>query len=167
MIAFAAHPDPVVEFFARNIWLVPIAIPISMVAWWCFVGYLVGMISGWSRLAERYRAIVPFEGEKRRFQSARMRYLSNYNNCLTVGVNMQGLYLGTLFLFRVGHTQLLVPWQDISLQQKKEWLGATYELRFAQVPDIYVKVNQRLGEWIKSHSLAGSSVVLAPPPPIG
>jgi len=44
-----------------------------------------------------------------------MRWMMGYNNCLIIGADPTGLYLATVFLFRVGHQRLLVPWHEISV----------------------------------------------------
>ena len=54
-------------------------------------------------------------------QSGRMRWLTNYNNMLTLGVSPEGLYLASMFLFRFMHPPLLVPWSEIRVRRKKGW----------------------------------------------
>jgi hypothetical protein len=48
--------------------------------------------------------------------------LANYNNVLTLGVNQQGLYLASMFLFRFMHPPLLVPWSEIKVRRSKGWV---------------------------------------------
>lgn len=76
--------------------------------------------------------------------------MMEYNNCLTIGSSSQGLYLAVLFFFRVGHPPLLVPWQDISVRMGKTLWWKWTEFRFRQAPGVYLKINARLGEEIKS-----------------
>lgn len=158
MLALAAK-DPVDAFIRANPWV----FPVFFVLLWCVVGYVVSRFSGWSELAERYRAQAPFEGEVWRFQSAQMRYMMNYNNCLTFGASSEGLYLATLFLFRLGHPPLLVPWGELEIQQEKRFFFVGYTLRFRQVPGVRMWVRAKLGERIveASRSRAGG-VRLAP-----
>ena len=49
-------------------------------------------------------------------QSAAMRWLTHYNNVLTVGADSEGLFLVPFFLFRVGHPPLFVPWAEITAE---------------------------------------------------
>ena len=65
---------------------------IAIVAW-LVVGFGVGLITGWASLAQRYCCEERFSGKRLRFRSAGTRYLSHYSNCLTLGVNPQGLFL--------------------------------------------------------------------------
>jgi hypothetical protein len=80
---------------------------------WAGVSYLLSKFGGWSRLAEYYRFESDFAGERWKHQSASMRLGVNYNNVLTIGVSSTGVLLEVLFLFRVGHPPLFIPWSDI------------------------------------------------------
>jgi CRP-like cAMP-binding protein len=55
-------------------------------------------------------------------QSGQMRFLTNYNNVLTLGVSPEGLFLASMFLFRFMHPPLLIPWSEIKVQRKKGWI---------------------------------------------
>jgi len=136
--------DPVDEFLRAYPWVVPLLV----VGWGCLVMQLVARLSGWSRLAEQYRATQPFQGEKWRFQSINMRYLSHYNGCVTFGADLQGLYVAVLFFFRVGHPPLLIPWGELEIQPKDRWMMSGYELRFLRVPGVTMWVRRNLGEKI-------------------
>ncbi|MBZ5646243.1 MAG: hypothetical protein LAN37_03350 [Acidobacteriia bacterium] len=144
MIIATAAKGPVDEFLRANPWV----IPLFVVAWGWLVISLVARLSGWSLLAERYGANAPFEGEKWYFQSVQMRYLSHYNNCLTFGGNAQGLYVAMFFLLRAGHPPLLIPWEELEIEPKKRFFVTGYELRFRQVPGVYMWVWAKLGEKI-------------------
>ena len=77
--------------------------PLSLVVLWLVITALVGYISGWTTLAKHFRLTSEFVGQRWRMQSAQMRWLANYNNCLTLGSNDSGLYLSILPLFRFRH----------------------------------------------------------------
>ena len=158
-IAFAAR-GPVDAWLRANPWV----IPLFVVAWGWLVTAGIARLSGWSRLAELYRATQPFEGEKWRFQSIRMRYLSHYNNCLTFGADAQGLYIAMLFLLRAGHPPLLIPWSELEIRPKDYFLMGGYELSFPRVPGITVWVRRDLGEKIARAAGQGSSGVRVAPP---
>jgi len=89
---------------------------------WVVSGFLVGLASGWQILAERYRTELEYPVHRRRMQSAQMRALIGYNNVLTLGSDMEGIYLGMPFLFRIGHPRLFVPWAEIEIEAPKRWL---------------------------------------------
>jgi hypothetical protein len=108
----------------------------------------IARISDWATLASFYRFSGSFMGERWRFQSADLRWKMGYNNCLTIGANGSGLYLSVFFLFRLGHSNLFVPWADISVSIKRGFFHTLMEFRFRQAPTIPFRVSERLGQRI-------------------
>lgn len=144
ILAAIAARGPVDAWLRANPWI----IPVFVLAWGWFVINGVARLSGWSRLAEQYRANQPFQGEKWRFQSVQMRYLSHYNNCVTFGADFQGLYIAMFFLVRPGHPPLLIPWEELEIRPKQRFFMTGYELSFPRVPGVIMWVTPRLGEKI-------------------
>jgi hypothetical protein len=97
-------------------------LPVFAAAWFAITGLLAHM-SGWARLAKRYRAERTEEGERFRFVSGSLwnRALPvNYGNCLFVTLNPIGIRLSILFPFRFQSPPLFVPWTDVvSVTQKR------------------------------------------------
>jgi hypothetical protein len=125
-----------------------VVILLFVICTWMVVNLVVGLISGWSELARNYRATQGFVGRSWRFQSARFRWLTGYNNVLTVGANPQGLYLAVFPLFRIGHPPLFIPWQDVSVRPGRTLGFDIYKLDFRQAPSIHLQVRQSLGKRI-------------------
>jgi hypothetical protein len=96
--------------------------PIYFLCLWFLIASVVSFVGGWFSLSRLYRTRLPFDGTKWRRQSGRMRWLTNYNNVLTLGVSPQGLYLATMFLFRFMHPPLLIPWSEIKVLRRKGWV---------------------------------------------
>jgi hypothetical protein len=96
--------------------------PIYFLCLWSLVAMIVSFVGGWFSLAKLYRTRVPFHGAKWTMQSGQMRFLTNYNNVLTLGVSPEGLFLASMFLFRFMHPPLLIPWSEIKVQRKKGWI---------------------------------------------
>lgn len=92
---------------------------------WCFTCYLLSKMSGWQALAEKYAARGRYSGETHSWQSCRMGFCS-YRNCLTVGVNHQGLYLAVMPIFALGAEPLLIPWHAVSALSRKKIFFMTY-----------------------------------------
>jgi len=80
---------------------------------------VISFIGGWTTLAKRFRLRKPFVGQRWTGQSGQMRWIAGYGNCLTLGASPEGLYLATMLLFRFRHPPLLVPWNEISLAQRR------------------------------------------------
>ncbi len=117
------------SFLQAYPWL-PLAI---FFLWWCFVVWLVGKISGWQELAEKYPGGSQLDDPMVRWkwwQSVSMRAHCNYNNCLILGISPKGLALRMPFVFRVGHPPILLPWQAIeSAEAGQTWWIKTLRLQ--------------------------------------
>jgi hypothetical protein len=115
---------------------------------WIALSILIARLSGWARLARHYRAEAPLDGTRFRFQSAGMRFATNYGGCLTVGVNRRGLYLAVWLLFRIGHPSLFIPWRDITMTERKKFFMQQVVFRFTCCPSIPFIINKRLADKI-------------------
>lgn len=78
---------------------------------WSLIIGLISVISGWQRLAQRYRATLPPSGKVWRWQYGMIGW-AGYNGVLTLTANNQGLFMETLWLFGFGHPRLFIPWQE-------------------------------------------------------
>lgn len=119
-----------------------------LLAVWLAMGLVISVVGGWSRLAEAYRFGGAFEGEKRGWQSASLRYYTNYNFSLTIGVGPQGLYLAGPWVFRAGHPPLLIPWTELWVERPARE-GASVTLRARRAPDIPIRISPRLFERLR------------------
>jgi hypothetical protein len=115
---------------------------------WIALSILIAKLSGWARLARHYRTGTPRDGVRFRFQSAGMRFGTNYGGCLTVGVNRMGLYLAVWFLFRIGHPPLLIPWRDITMTERKKFFIQQVVFQFARCSAIPFIIGKRLADKI-------------------
>ncbi|MFZ0773024.1 MAG: hypothetical protein WCA49_22580 [Candidatus Sulfotelmatobacter sp.] len=123
--------------------------PLYFLCLWMLVGAIVSLVGGWFSLARVYRTQVAFTGAKWRMQSARMRWLMNYNNVLTIGANPQGLYLASMFLFRFMHPPLLVPWSEIKVRSKKGWVFEYVTFTMGHELAIPLRIRGTLGAKLK------------------
>lgn len=115
---------------------------------WLTIGYAVALLSGWRSLAEHYRTDRPFPGHKRWMQSAKLRLGAGYNNALTLGSDADGIYMAVLFLFRMGHPPLFIPWGDIQIDEPKRFLFLMSR-KFRLGPDgIPLRVREPLAQFL-------------------
>ncbi|MBX9628446.1 MAG: hypothetical protein K2X82_31910 [Gemmataceae bacterium] len=128
-------------------WAVVVLAVLGFAAWWCFVLWLVGVLSGWGRLTRHYRSAAPYHGKVRHFRSAKIGW-SNYSGCLDLGTNPDGLYLGVFPLFRPGHPPLFVPWADVSATPTRGLILPYLDLRFEKAPGVAVRLSAALGREI-------------------
>ena len=86
----------------------------ASLALWVFILRVVATLGGWRDLAAVYRVDqLPADVPRLRLRSLRLRRYFSYNNGITLAVDDRGLYLSVLFLLRVGHPTLHIPWEDL------------------------------------------------------
>ena len=79
---------------------------------WMGVLTLLSRMGGWHGLAREFPAtgrIQDTNSKMHRWCSARMSFLVNYNNCLTLIVGDRGLYMRTNIFLRFAHRPILIP----------------------------------------------------------
>jgi hypothetical protein len=158
------------EWFSN---ILPFFIPFFIVGWWILITYWIALISGWRLLAQRYRMQGTFLGQKWGMQSARMRWVSGYNNALTVGADETGLFIVPFILFRAWHPALFIPWVEITAQDKTDLIFfKSVELTLGRSEEIPFKIRIKLAAKLQAAAGPGwpagyNRALAAPPPPIG
>jgi hypothetical protein len=129
-------------------WVFNTLLIFALICWWAFVLNVLGFMSGWWSLAKAYPHTGHFDGKLRRFRSLKLNWV-NVNGAVTIGTNAEGLYLAMFVLFRPGHPPVFIPWEDVSAKVVKGWLWMQYlELRFAKVPNLRMRISEKLGRQI-------------------
>jgi len=123
---------------------------------WAGMAFLFATVSGWRTLAGAYRFDGEIDGERWGSKSASIG-LVNYNRCLTFGSATDGLHIKPSWFFRLAHPPLFIPWSDVTAAQDKGWIFRYLDFRFAQAPEIRVRVSERLGTSLLS--AAGRSLM--------
>jgi hypothetical protein len=111
----------------------PALFPFVFIAAWVAVTGMVSFLGGWSQLARQYRtpAAVRLDLDLTyRLRSLQLRRLAlmpaTYSGCVTVGFAPAGLYLAPLFVFRLFHPPLLIPWGAISSLDEGSFLWSRW-----------------------------------------
>jgi len=128
----------------------PLPVLVFFVTAWFLLSARASWIGGWSALSRTYRTQTPFVGTKWTLQRAQMRWRTNYNNALTLGVNPQGLYLAIVFLFRFRHPPLLIPWSDIKVRRSSGWLFDYVILTLGHETAIPLKISKSLAASLRA-----------------
>jgi hypothetical protein len=110
------------EFIQHHPVLFAVGFAVYFVVLWAAVSCIVSLTGGWWGLAQRYRTERPFPAHKRRMQNGQMRLAVGYHNVLTLASDAEGIYLGVVFLFRLGHPRLFLPWTGVEIEAPKRWL---------------------------------------------
>ena len=125
-------------------WFLPL-FPVFFAGMWVAVSVILSFAGGWRALSRAYPVSLPPSGRSFNLKSGRLG-MTNYNGCLRFVAGAPGLGLSILFLFRVGHPPLFVPWSDVSVEFRKAWLGAWADFSFAKCPGVRLRVSRGLGE---------------------
>jgi len=123
---------------------------------WAIVSILRAIIGGWIKLARSYgisRSVRPRDGvvRKWRLQTAYMRWLTTYGNCLTFCADSNQLFISTGWLFRIGHAPLIIPWDEVTAVRGKGLLKHIVELRFKRAPSIPIRIGRILYERLEQN----------------
>ena len=118
--------------------------PILFIGLWCCVSFILSKFGGWSSLAKQYPCTENFNGKKSYFRSIKMGLVS-YSGCVTVGANSSELYLGVMFLFRIGHKPIKIPLAEIT---GKKIEGIIFDYVILNIKNIIIKIPKELAEKI-------------------
>ncbi|MBW2259353.1 MAG: hypothetical protein JRF18_02705 [Deltaproteobacteria bacterium] len=125
-------------------WFGPYLFPPLFILLWIGVCHFVAFRGGWKELASVYTSTPGFIGTRYHFQSGRMCGGMNYNNMLTVGTDVYALYLSVFSLFSIGHSPICIPWEEISANFQKGFLGRSVKLEFRRCPNVHIIIGERL-----------------------
>lgn len=101
-------------------------------------------LSGWSVLAETYRFLGQFEGQRWRFVSAWMGAkgrLVRFRSCLNVGTNKNGLFLSFFSPFNLIARDVFVPWEDITVNRYEGVLTDYFDFHFRDAPNVTLRLS--------------------------
>ena len=105
--------------------------PIFFIGMFVFVIFFLSK-KGWSDLVSQYQFEGNFEGDRVGIISAAINGV-NYNNCLLLKYNHEGFYLRPVFMFRLFHKPILIPWKAIKdIRDKKLLFTQLKELVIGQ-----------------------------------
>src|SRR6266700_1270862 len=95
------------------VYIVPL-FPVLFVGLWITVCMFIGIVSGWSGLAKRFKCETAPYGEIKTagpfFYSVYTRFWGHYSSVIRLTAAEDALYLSVLVLFRAGHPPLRIPW---------------------------------------------------------
>jgi hypothetical protein len=92
---------------------------------WVGITAVLSVVGGWGELGRRFPATTRPDGETFSFVSGALNagmLPVGYGNCLFVTVGSAGVRLSVLFLFRILHPPLLIPWTAIeAVTRERHW----------------------------------------------
>jgi len=92
-----------------QVFLVLLLIPVALL----LMSYLLSFVSGWHWLAKKYRVNEEPHGESFIWLDA---WVDNtpYRGMLNIHLTPKGMFVSVIFLFRLSHPTLFIPWNDIN-----------------------------------------------------
>lgn len=133
-----------------NYWLLnaPYAFAVFVVAFWCLVCFVISLFSGWLTLARRFgKQTEPYGDTKSArpfFYTVYMRFWCHYNSVIRITVAEDAVYLSVIFLFRVGHSPLRIPWNEIRISETKWFFRGCIVLTCGEPERIPVRISVRM-----------------------
>jgi len=110
--------------------LLPLGFLVGFPLIWIGVCLLSSVVSGWRRLASRYRATMPPTGQRISVRFALIGF-ARYRGIVTAHISHEGLRLSVLKIFP-GHAPLFFPWSDIHVERVSQPLigppGVTFRV---------------------------------------
>ncbi len=131
---------------------IPYWFPFIFLGLWLAMNGLMAVLSGWSRLAEQFRAKHQPSGERFTRQIVSVGFVRE-NGATNLIVSVEGLFLSSFILFRFLRPPVLIPWRFIRVARQKKilWLQR-YVLDLASVTTITVKrtAYQAIEQYVQS-----------------
>jgi hypothetical protein len=128
--------------------LATLIIVIIFIAFWCAIGYLVGFLTGWLALARRFIKQSEPYGEIRSagpfFYTVYMRFWGHYSSVIRLTAASDALYASVLFLFRIGHPPLRIPWDEIRFGRTKFFFRTNIVLTLGNAEKIPMRISLRM-----------------------
>jgi hypothetical protein len=115
---------------------------------WIFATIASSSCSGWHGLSKRFRKQSEPRGETRKagpfFCGAYGRFWTDYSHVIRMTVAEDALYLSVLFLFRLGHPPLCIPWKEIKISRTRFMWQRYVVLTLGEQEHIPLRLSERV-----------------------
>lgn len=126
----------------------PYIFPIFFITLWSVISYVVSMFSGWITLSYRFRKQSDPYGRTRvagpLFYGVYMRLWTRYSGVIRLIAAEDALYVSVVFLFRIGHPPLCIPWPEIELSRTKYFFRRYVVLTLGRQEQIPMRISERM-----------------------
>jgi hypothetical protein len=117
------------------------------VAWMSLIIYLGSILSGWHRLSKRFLTRSKFTGQMmstRPFINVCMKNWADCSGILRIASDDHALYLSVVFLYRIGHPPLCIPWKEIQFSRTKFLWRRYVVLTLGEQERIPMRISERI-----------------------
>jgi hypothetical protein len=123
-------------------------VALGAAAFICIICFLIGILTGWHALSERFRAQSEPYGQGRCvgpfFYNVYMRYWSHYSSVIRMTAADDALYLSVIFAFRLFHPPLRIPWSEVKLGRTKYFWRQYVVLTLGDQEHIPMRISERM-----------------------
>jgi hypothetical protein len=120
----------------------------ATVGFFCFISFLSSILSGWHKLSERFCAqSEPYGATKSAgpfFYTIYMRFWGRYSSMVHMTAAEDGLYLSVIFLLRIGHPPLCIPWREIQFSRTKHFWRSYVVLTLGERERIPMRIPEQM-----------------------
>ena len=136
-----AHPNSLLSYW-------PVLLLVLSVAVIGFICFLISFISGWYKLSKSFRAQSEPYGQTTSagpfFYTVYMQFWGHYSSVIRMIAAEDALYLSVLFLFRVGHPPLCIPWDEIQFGRTRFLFRRYVVLTLGKTERIPMRISERM-----------------------
>jgi hypothetical protein len=126
----------------------PLGFIVFFLALWSGVCFLASSVSGWHALSRRFTKRSEPYGETKTagpfFYTVHTRFWSHYGGVIRVTAAQDALYLSVLFLFRIAHPPLRIPWDEIQITRTKFLWRRLIQLTLGSQEKISMRISERM-----------------------
>ncbi len=124
----------------------PLYFGLFFIGGWLVVSFMFSIVTGWNKLAERYRTYN--KPDFKLFRAVQVTWGSPLmaGNIYIMGSSNKGLYLGVLFPFRIGHPPLLIPWRDLRVEKVKSFMSNKVVFKFKDGTARPLEIKENMAE---------------------
>jgi hypothetical protein len=110
-------------------------------------------MGGWLVLSRRFRAESEHRGDGSTagplFYSIYMRFRTHYGSVIRVTAAHDGLYLSVLFLFRIAHPPLFIPWSEIEFSRSSFLWWRYVVLTLGRQEKVPMRISERMARELR------------------
>ena len=132
----------------RKLLMTPYGVAIFFAILWCVTSYVGSLMAGWHSLSKRFRAQTEPYGEMKTagpfFYTVYVRFWGHYNSIIRMTATADALYLSVLFLLRIGHPPLRIPWNEIQFGRTTYFFRPYVVLTLGEQERIPMRISQRM-----------------------
>ena len=146
----------------------PYIFPFYFAALWCFISFSVSFMSGWFALSGRFKKesepYGPTKSAGPFFYTVYMRFGTHYSSVIQMTAAEDSLYLSALFLFRIGHPPLRIPWDEIQVGRAKFLWICSVHLTLGKEEQIPMRMSERMARKLGILERIPNQGILPPSP---